>query len=88
MTLHCAPIEPTDVMMLCGATSLAGHGKRISKLDSEMVYRVMLAAAPPPPADIAEALELAKELLGRKTLLTSGDADQLSKALLKSWGRE
>ena len=78
MTLRCVPVEPTEGIL---TEFITGHSRR-SLADH---YMAMLAAAPPPSADIEAALKLANELVreGR-----SGDAGILARALLKSWGRE
>ena len=68
MTMRCVPVEPT-----------MGQWDDFCKVHSvpfdvfERAYKAMMKDAPPPPADIAEALELAEGLVreGR-----SGDAGE------------
>ena len=46
-------------------------------------------SVPPPPADIAEALELAKDIVPNNGPMRATIAElRLARALLKSWGRE
>ena len=71
MTLRCVPVEPTDEMLQMGWIIKPQH------------YAAMLAAAPPPPADIAKALEWAKQNRGLHDV-----TGKLARALLASWGRE
>ena len=73
MTLRCVPVEPTSMQAAYGGVR---------------VYQAMLAAAPPPPADIAEALELAERIDTFQQAPTLVAAVALARALLKSWGRE
>ena len=58
-------------------------------------YDLMLAGAPPPPPDIADALKLAKQYQNEwKRSVCTADPQQfsdrclISRALLKSWGME
>ena len=82
MTLRCVPVEPTEGIL---TEFITGHSRR-SLADH---YMAMLAAAPPPPKEIAEALELAERHM---RLSEDPPADckicTLSRALLQSWGRE
>ncbi len=79
MTLRCVPVGVTDAMLLAALS----QGSAVSKYDA------MLTAAPPPPPDIAGALELAKTMVdeeARGRVLPS--FGKVASALLKSWGRE
>ena len=79
--LCCLPVEATNYMVEMG-------GKQ--SLRPALTYAAMLAAAPPPPADIAEALRSAKNHLVHihHTPLADCLECALARALLKSWGRE
>jgi len=74
--LVCVPDEITDEM--CNAWKARDRWKD--------AYKAMLAAAPPLPPDIEEALELAKKVLA--DLGSDDEHIQLARALLKSHGRE
>ena len=90
MTLRCVPIEPDRMMLdrLAGQPLILAAGV---EAECRAGYKAMLAAAPPPPADIAEALELAKRVqqgIGPYTKVVIEDMEVLASALLQSWGRE
>ena len=80
MTLRCVPVEPTDEMFIAGTT----------RKSPQNIWELMLATAPPPPADIAEALEVATGYVTIESKLSVEQyhATVLARALLKSWGRE
>jgi hypothetical protein len=105
--LRCVPVEPTETQQLAGHRIRVRHlpGTDQSYAGTDEIYSAMLAAAPPPPSDISEALELAKEFIAdpdkraqvKVQLAVSGypmvadmidEAISVSRALLRSWGRE
>ena len=82
MTMRCVPEEPT-----------MGQWDDFCKVHSvpfdefERAYKAMMKDAPPPPADIEAALELAKDLMriaGKEERIEI----ELANALRQSWGRE
>ena len=87
--LRCVPVEDLEALQ---AQRDIFEGNSEGALD-EIEHRVknMLAVAPPPPPDIAEALELAKAVMDYKwgvEKMPSTETYTLARALLKSWGRE
>ena len=103
MTLRCVPVEtPDDVMVQREFDGFAavilwnGHSAESQTKAQALVDALAAENAPPPPADIAEALELAK--LNKQMQARGIDPRQLTidpvaflklrDALLKSWGRE
>jgi len=78
--LVCVPVEPTEEMLQAGG-ELA--------MRPNMSYSLMLAAAPPLPPDIREALELAKGFVETAYgNMTYEQGREVARALLKSHGRE
>ena len=79
--LRCVPLLATEEMF--SAWYLAEkEGASVT-----ICFHDMLAAAPPPPQEIEEALELAKEIMEHAGM-SNGDAITCARALLASWGRE
>ena len=85
--LMCVPVEPTDGMVVNAWSAVWTQSPSESDDDAERnehraKYEAMLAAAPPPPADIEYALRLAH------TNQNLGIASLSDRALLKSWGMD
>jgi len=78
MTLRCVPVEPTEEMISAWLHNPA---------QAKNTYAAMLAAAPPLPPDLEEALKVAK-FYANLPLTLGGERVQLARALLKSHGRE
>ena len=74
--------------------ALEAEGYVSERAATDLVQHLVNSAAPPPPADITAALELAQayiKIVGSTSEPISAmgrDALQLSHALKKSWGRE
>ena len=96
--LRCVPVEDLEALQ---AQRDIFEGNSEGALD-EIEHRVknMLAVAPPPPPDIAEALELAKDyatemnetvwegIVRNETVEEFSHRALLARALIKSWGRD
>ena len=97
MKLRCLPVEPDRGTL----TRMAGDPMILAaSVEAEVreQYANVIAFAPPPPADIAEALELAKQTLADYAEINESpqwknsgvvtDEEILARAILRSWGRE
>ena len=96
MTLRCVPLEPTEEMVMAAEIGDREYtdkqfGKSATAVQQAPFdhFSAMVAAAPPPPADIEAALELAEAWARYKCVTKSGkEAIKMAIGLRKSWGRE
>ena len=90
--LRCVPVPPTSGMVAAGIDAW-----NEAESSTAWIITKAIAAAPPPPADIAEALRVADSIAAMNTpdnaraarLLVDGkEILDIVRALRQSWGRE
>ena len=90
VTSRVVPSEATEEMLLACAKAFqhARYDESDKFRDWRIAFHDAIAAAPPLPADIEDALECAREILALPNVSNTSYERQLARALLKVCGRE